>query len=133
MVCNVVCLPSVGASGGILIVASEQFFKVQQTHQTLNTVFASITMLAENKVWSITRVYEPQAESDKTLFLQEIKDLRQHVLPAWLLLGDFNLIYRAQDKNNSRINLSMLNNFKSTIDNLELAPIDLQGKKIHLV
>jgi hypothetical protein len=50
MVCNVVCLPSVGASGGILIVASEQFFKVQQTHQTLNTVFASITMLAENKV-----------------------------------------------------------------------------------
>jgi hypothetical protein len=27
----------------------------------------------------------------------------------------------------------MLNNFKSTIDNLELAPIDLQGKKIHLV
>jgi hypothetical protein len=70
----------------------------------------------------------------KPFFLQEIKDLRQHVLPAWLLLGDFNLIYRAQDKNNSRINLSMLNNFESTIDNLELAPIDLQGKKKnHLV
>lgn len=56
-------------------------------------------------------------------------NLRQQVLPAWLLLGDFNLIYRAQDKNNSGINLSMLNNFKYTIDNLELAPIDLQGKK----
>jgi hypothetical protein len=68
MVCNVVCLPSVGASGGILIAASEWFFKVQQTHQTLNTVSASITMLTENKVWSITGVYGPQADSDKTLF-----------------------------------------------------------------
>jgi hypothetical protein len=45
------------------------------------------------------------------------------------LLGDFNLIFRAQDKNNSRINLPMLNRFRSTIDNLELAPIELQGKK----
>jgi hypothetical protein len=93
MVCNAVCLLSVRAFGGILIAASKRFFKVQQTHQTLNTIFASITMLAENKVCSITGVYGPQADLDKTFFLQEIKDLRQHVLPAWLLLGDFNLIY----------------------------------------
>jgi hypothetical protein len=68
MVCNVVCLLSVRAFGGILIAASKRFFKVQQTHQTLNTVSASITMLAENKVWSITGVYGPQADLDKTFF-----------------------------------------------------------------
>lgn len=86
-------------------------------------------MLAENISWSITGVYGPQTDANKVAFMQERLDLRQYVLPAWLLLGDFNLIYRTQDKNNSRINLSLLNNFKYTIDNLELAPIELQGKR----
>jgi hypothetical protein len=65
----------------------------------------------------------------KILFMQEITDLKQQMLPAWLLLGDFNLIYRAQDKNNGRLNIPMLNRFKTTIDNLLMAPFDLRGKK----
>ena len=129
MASNAIHLPSVGASGGILLAASERYFRVQQTCLTPDTISATITMLAENKTWSITGVYGPQTDSDKILFMQEIKDLRQQVLPVWLLLGDFNLIYRAEHKNNSRINVPMLNNFKNTIDNLELAPIDLHGRK----
>ncbi|CAD6224969.1 unnamed protein product [Miscanthus lutarioriparius] len=126
---NAVSLPSVGASGGILIAASERFFRVQQTHQTANTITASIIMLAENKEWSLTGVYGPQSDADKILFMQDLSDLRQHVLPAWLMLGDFNLILCAQDKNNSRLNVAMLNRFRFTMDNLELARIDLRGKK----
>jgi len=79
---NNVCLPSIGASGGILITASERFFRIQQTSLTPNTVTATITMLAENTSWSITGVYGPQADADKIAFMQEILDLRQHVLPA---------------------------------------------------
>jgi hypothetical protein len=45
------------------------------------------------------------------------------------LLGDFNLILSAQEKNNNRLNLSLINRFKATIDNLELARIELRGKK----
>ena len=79
---NAVCLPSIGAFGGILIAASERFFRIQQTSLTPNTVTATITMLAENTSWSITGVYGPQADTDKIAFMQEILDLRQHVLPA---------------------------------------------------
>jgi hypothetical protein len=61
--------------------------------------------------------------------MQEISGLKQLMLPEWLLLGDFNLIYRTQDKNNGRLNLPLLNAFKSAIDNLLLVPIELQGKK----
>ena len=75
---NVVCLPSIGASGGILIAASERFFRIQQTSLTPNTLTATITMLAENTSWSITGVYGPQADTDKIAFMQEILDLRQH-------------------------------------------------------
>lgn len=126
---NFVSLPSAGASGGILIAVSDRFFKLQNPRVTANTISATITMLAENIDWSITGVYGPQADNEKILFMQEIADPKQQMLPAWLLLGDFNLIYRAEDKNNGRLNLPMLSRFKTTIDNLLLAPFDLRGKK----
>ena len=115
---NVAFLPSIGASGGILIAASDRFFTIQNTYATTNTISATVTMLAENVQWSITGVYGPQTDNEKILFMQEITDLKQQMLPEWLLLGDFNLIYRAQDKNNGRLNIPMLNRFKNTIDNL---------------
>jgi len=89
-------------------------------------------MLDENKELSITGVYGPQNDVDKILFLQEILDLSQHVLPTWLLLGDFNLILSAQEKNNTRLNVSMINRFRTTVDNLELPRIELR-QKVHLV
>lgn len=109
--------------------ASERFFSLSPPSLTANTVSTRITMLAENKVWSITGVYGPQSDADKILFLQEIMDVRNHVLPAWLLLGDFNLILNAHEKNNARVNLPMLNRFKTTVDSLEPARIELRGKK----
>lgn len=87
MVYNAAHLPSIGASGGILIAASDQFFKVQQTNLTTNIVTATITMLAENISWSITGVYGPQTDADKVAFMQEILALRQQVLPAWPCWG----------------------------------------------
>jgi len=126
---NVVFLPSAGASGGILMAASERFLRLDNPHLTANTVSTTLTMMADNKKWSLTGVYGPQSDNEKVLFMQEITGLKQLMLPAWLILGDFNLIYRAQDKNNGRLNLPMLNGFRSTIDNLLLAPIELQGKK----
>ena len=89
-------------------VSSERFFNIGQPNPTTNTVLATITMLAENKEWTITGVYGPQADADKIIFMQEITDLKQHALPAWLVLGDFNLILRVQDKNNSRINAQQI-------------------------
>jgi hypothetical protein len=66
---NVAFLPSVGARGGILIAASDHFFNISQPHLTAHTVSATITMLAENKTWTITGVYGPQSDVDKLLFL----------------------------------------------------------------
>jgi hypothetical protein len=45
------------------------------------------------------------------------------------MLGDFNLIFSAQEKNNSRLNLPMMNRFRVTVDNTQLARIELRGKK----
>ena len=47
----------------------------------------------------------------------------------WLVLGDFNMIYGVEDKNNQLVNFRMLNRFKNTIDNLQLAPLALHGRR----
>ena len=86
-------------------------------------------MLEENVSWCITGVYGPQTDPVKIAFMQEISDLKQHMMDQWLMLGDFNLIYRVEDKNNNRINIPMLNRFKNTIDNLQLAPLELFGRR----
>jgi len=129
MAANVASLPSVGVCGGILIAASERFFTVTQPYLTNNTISATITMLSENKTWTLTGVYGPQSDADKILFIEEIVDVKPQALPSWLILGDFNLILCAQDKNNARLNVPMINRFQSNIDNLELARIELRGKK----
>jgi exonuclease III len=123
---NVAFLPAVGVCGGILIAASEHFFTLSQPLLTTNTISTRLTMLAENKVWSIIGVYGPHSDADKISFLQEITDLRTQTLPAWLLLGDFNIILSAQEKNNAHLNLPMINRFRVAVDNLEL---ELRGKK----
>lgn len=63
------------------------------------------------------------------LFMDEIKQLRPTLQPKWLLLGDFNLIYRARDKNNSLINRTLMNRFKAVLDDLELKELHLHGRR----
>ena len=66
---NAVWLPSIGVCGGILVAASDRFFKISQPYLTTNTVSSQIKMLANNEEWSITGVYGPQSDVDKILFL----------------------------------------------------------------
>jgi hypothetical protein len=46
-----------------------------------------------------------------------------------LILGDFNLIYQEQDKNNSNLNQRLMGAFKAAIDHLRLKEIKLNGRR----
>jgi hypothetical protein len=41
-----------------------------------------------------------------------IRELRQQAKPHWLILGDFNLIYKVQDKNNAITYRGLMSRFK---------------------
>jgi hypothetical protein len=47
-------------------------------------------------------VYGPHDKNDKEIFLYKIKDLKARGQKEWLILGDFNLIYKVEDKSNNR-------------------------------
>lgn len=47
----------------------------------------------------------------------------------WLVIGDFNLIYQACDKNNLNLNRCLMGKFRRTLDDCELIKLTLQNKR----
>jgi hypothetical protein len=122
-------LPSNGASGSITITVSDIFFELISTHTLDHSITTNIRFRSEGTVLSLTGVHSPQSDAEKIEFLSEYIDLRPLVNLEWLLVGDFNLITSTEDKNNGRVNMQMINRFKRTIDDLQLAKLPLQRRR----
>jgi endonuclease/exonuclease/phosphatase family metal-dependent hydrolase len=63
------------------------------------------------------------------MFLRELKRLKCSVKSQWMLLGDFNLIYKEQDKSNYRLNRQMLLRFRHALYHMEVKEVDLLDRK----
>jgi hypothetical protein len=74
-------------------------------------------------------VYGPQGHDKKIAFLNELREIRAACAGPWLFGGDFNLIFRDEDKNNLNINRDMMGRFRRCINDLSIKDIDLLGRK----
>ncbi|PNT71631.1 hypothetical protein BRADI_2g32722v3 [Brachypodium distachyon] len=92
-------LPADGTRGGILLAASQRLFSLSNFSCTANTISTTVTWRADGSSWNISGVYGPQGEGQKELW-----DLATTQGASWLAIGDFNLIYKATDKNNLLLN-----------------------------
>jgi len=122
-------LPAAQTRGGILLAVNEDFFDLSDIQSSTNAITATITMRADRIQWQITVVYGPQRDEEKIQFLQELKSVPPPAHDRWLILGDFNLIYQAEDKNNSNLNRRLMNSFKATLDALRLKEVKLNGHR----
>jgi hypothetical protein len=68
-------------------------------------------------------------EDEKIAFLEEIKEPWTNIHGECLISGDVNLIYKAEDKNNLRLNRRLMGRFKAALDELELRELPLHGRK----
>jgi hypothetical protein len=68
--------------------------QLQNQTITSHTISASIRDLRHNHIWMITWIYGPQGDFDKQMFVRELRQLKHSALPGWLLIEDFNLIYK---------------------------------------
>jgi exonuclease III len=121
-------LPSAGTCGGIQIAAFEDHFRSLSSSRTRFTLTVRIQVLLDASEWAFTGAYGPQLKVDKIAFLEELRVLCQHIQGEWLVIGDFNLILRAEDKNNTRVNRRFMGQFWSLLDDIELKELLLQGK-----
>jgi hypothetical protein len=75
---------------------------------------------------TITNVYAPSNHQDSLAFLAELADLLPSISGPWLLVGDFNMLRGAADKNQGHLDNHLCSLFNSTIDCLGVAELQLQ-------
>lgn len=73
-------------------------------------------------------VYGPQTDADKVLFLDELATYGDRVQLPWLAYGDFNMIYRASDKNNQRLDRRCMTRFRRFLNRMQLEEINMRGR-----
>uniref|UniRef100_A0A453SB23 Endonuclease/exonuclease/phosphatase domain-containing protein n=3 Tax=Aegilops tauschii subsp. strangulata TaxID=200361 RepID=A0A453SB23_AEGTS len=122
-------LPAIGTRGGILLAWKRGLVMISNPSLTTNTLSALVTPPHGANPWWLTIVYGPQHDNDKIAFLQEIRDVRANCAGPWMLCGDFNLIYRDEDKNNGNLNRRMMGRFRRVINDLALKEIYLNGRR----
>jgi exonuclease III len=114
-------LPSVGASGGVLLAWLRDRWHVSDVVIGRFTISATMSAIDDAACpWRITAVYGPQLEPDKVLFLDELLAIRNNFHGPWLTCGDFNMIYRARDKNNDRLDRRGMRRFRTFLNHAQL-------------
>jgi exonuclease III len=115
--------------GGILIASKESTLQLQSPSITEHIISASVLDTRINTIWMIIGVYGPQGELEKKMFIRELRHLKDSALPSWLIIGDFNIIYKDEDKNNGRLNRRLMLRFRWALNHLEMKEIHLIGRK----
>jgi hypothetical protein len=66
-------------------------------------------------------------DSDTNTFLEELRELQRSRPGPWLLNGDFNMIYRADDKSNGWLDCRCMKQFRHFLNDAVLKEIYLNG------
>jgi exonuclease III len=124
---NYLVVPSVDASGGILIAWHNRLSYLENFRIDSHSVSVQFSQ-AGGTAWWLTYVYSPQGTNAKISFLQKLRTVRQNCHGQWLI-GDFNLICSEEDKNNQNLHRAMMGRFRRWINDMSLKKILLYGRR----
>ena len=93
------------------------------------SISATVSSKHDDDVFKISVVYGPTNDALKNDFFDELVSLKPQAGVKWVVLGDFNKIRRASDKNNLNINRSRINRFRNALHSCELKEIRLQNRR----
>ncbi|XP_040254755.1 uncharacterized protein [Aegilops tauschii subsp. strangulata] len=122
-------LPATGTRGGILLAWDTDLFHVSNTDLSPFAITITLNPRTGDAPWSITTVYGPCEEDARLLFLADLARICAVTPGPWVIVGDFNLIYEARDKNNSNLNIRMMRRFRDALNNSELKEIKLSRRR----
>jgi hypothetical protein len=121
-------LPAVETRGGILLAWNKSVVDIASISLDTHALTGEVIPRDDNRWW-ITTVYGPQSSDDKISFLQELGERRSLCPGPWLLLGDFNMILSAAEKNNDRLDRSMMSRFRSFVLEHVIKDLYLLGRR----
>lgn len=124
---NFVYLPAQNTRGSILVAWHDGALRVDQWRVHRHSV--SIKFHEDDQpAWWFTVVYGPHQDADKPAFL-ELREVRSLCVGPWMIAGDFNMIYSAEDKNNDNLNHALMGRFRRFVNDLELKDIHMLGRR----
>jgi len=122
-------LPSVGASGGILTAWKSKLFSGELIFSNEHAISVQMSSMHNNDSWLLTNVYAPCTDEGKRQFVNWFKNIQIPHEVDWLVVGDFNLMRKHEDRNKEGGDSSEMFLFNSAISSLGLNEITLQGRK----
>jgi exonuclease III len=124
-----VFVPSIGASGGIIVLWNSKVFMgtlIETTHSAIRMQFASAHTA---EIWTMITVYGPCRGVMRDEFVQWLFDLDIPVHDNWLLLGDFNFMRSVDNRNKPGADMADIFLFNNIISHLGLLELPLKGRR----
>jgi exonuclease III len=122
-------IPSIGASGGTLILWSSSSFVGTVVEKFQFSLTFSFTATHNGDQWRLTNVYGPCQEPDRTSFLNWFKNCEADDTINWLFLGDFHFYRSLENRNKLGGNIMDTLHFNDAIAHLSLIELPLKGRK----
>jgi hypothetical protein len=97
-------MPAAGTRGGIMLGWHTDFMEASNLELRRFLLSMTIRPTWMSVLFLLTMVYNPSDDVDKPEFLSELLSIMPNSSVQWIVLGDFNLIYEAHDKNNLNLN-----------------------------
>lgn len=114
---------------GILTTRNAQQFSLESASVQRFSLTMVLASTLTDLRFIVTNTYGSADHADSLAFLDSLHALATDNNGPWLVMGDFNLIRGAVDKNNDNIDLALCGHFNATINLLALIEIPLIDRK----
>lgn len=122
-----VVLPSVGASGGAIIIWKSHLFHGSLIFQNSYALSVELNSRHNGDHWILTNIYAPCTSLEKLDFLQWFKNIHMPNSINWMIIGDFNLCRSPQDRNKLGGDINYMYLFNDAISALGLVELPLKA------
>jgi hypothetical protein len=120
--------PSVGASGGIIMLWNSAVFVGVLVEIKRFFIVINFTSTHNSDNWKMVTVYGPCKGLKRDEFFQWLYNLVIHVDSLWLLLGDFDFIRSIENRNKPGGDINEMFLFNDIIGHLGLIEMTLKGR-----
>lgn len=121
-------LPSIGASGGLLVAWNDSLFDGETLFHNDFSLSIRFTSKISGDTWILSNIYGPCQGEARNIFLNWFRDIQMPDDTKWIIMGDFNYIRYPHNRNRPGGNFSDMLKFNDAISSLALVEIPLKGR-----
>lgn len=119
-------LPSIGASGGMITIWKSRLFSGELVFSNNYSLSVQFSSQLNDESWIVSNIYGPCIPEGKRQFTDWFKQIQMPQEWDWLVVGDFNLMRKPEDRNKEGGDLNEMFMFNEAISMLGLNEIILQ-------